>query len=181
MPESDLTSLNEFLEGADLADRCFWGANRSVALKTIVAASIFRGHLADLSGRSVLLRTKDQLAATLALIELDGVARRILLCPPDVKPDHLPTLAANAEIDAVVTDSDFNDAATAGVALHLVCSPIIDRAPSIKREHRTECHHHRCRLFSAHRLSIWAVRRGCAPLRTVGPLAARPSEDESTA
>jgi acyl-coenzyme A synthetase/AMP-(fatty) acid ligase len=38
------------------------------------------------------------------MIELDGVARRMLLCPPDLNPAHLDVLIADAEIDAVVTD-----------------------------------------------------------------------------
>jgi acyl-CoA synthetase (AMP-forming)/AMP-acid ligase II len=38
------------------------------------------------------------------MIEIDGLARRMLLCPPDVNPDHLQALISDAEIDAVVTD-----------------------------------------------------------------------------
>ena len=37
---------------------------------------------ADLSGARVLLRTSDQLFAGLGLIELDGVAARIVIAPP---------------------------------------------------------------------------------------------------
>jgi acyl-coenzyme A synthetase/AMP-(fatty) acid ligase len=58
----------------------------------------------DLSGARVLLRTADQLFAALALIELDGVAARIVICPPDVKPDHLPFVIEQAAIDVVVSD-----------------------------------------------------------------------------
>lgn len=57
---------------------------------------------ADLSGARVLLRTRDQLFAALALIELDGVAARIVVAPPDVKPEHLPSVIERAAIDAVV-------------------------------------------------------------------------------
>jgi acyl-coenzyme A synthetase/AMP-(fatty) acid ligase len=60
--------------------------------------------LEALRGRSVLLSTRDQLPAALALIELDGVARRIVLCPPDVSKAHLLAVMATAEIDAVVGD-----------------------------------------------------------------------------
>ncbi|MGT2438270.1 hypothetical protein ACU4GH_23525 [Bradyrhizobium betae] len=38
------------------------------------------------------------------MIELDGIARRMLLCPPDLNPDHLDALIADAGINAVVTD-----------------------------------------------------------------------------
>jgi acyl-coenzyme A synthetase/AMP-(fatty) acid ligase len=58
----------------------------------------------EMSGRSVLIATSGQLLAALAMIELDGVARRMLLCPPDLEPDRLPALLDAAEIDTVVTD-----------------------------------------------------------------------------
>jgi len=42
--------------------------------------------------------------SALAMIELDGVARRMLLCPPDLDPARIGALLADAEIDAIVTD-----------------------------------------------------------------------------
>ena len=59
----------------------------------------------DLSGRNVLIRTQDQLNAALALIELDGVARRMVIWPPDLDDTHLPAIMARAEIDAIVSDT----------------------------------------------------------------------------
>ena len=38
------------------------------------------------------------------MIEIDGVARRMLLCPPDLNPDHIQALIEDADIDAIVTD-----------------------------------------------------------------------------
>jgi len=71
------------------------------------------GQLADLAGKSVLLATCSQLTSALALIELDGVARRITILPPDAAPEHFAALIAGAEIDAVVVDigsvSEFYD------------------------------------------------------------------------
>jgi acyl-coenzyme A synthetase/AMP-(fatty) acid ligase len=57
---------------------------------------------ADLTGAHVLLRARDQLFAALALIELDGIAARIVIAPPDVKPEHLPSVIERAAIDVVV-------------------------------------------------------------------------------
>ena len=42
----------------------------------------------QLAGRSILLAVSGQLLSALAMIEIDGVARRMLLCPPDVNPEH---------------------------------------------------------------------------------------------
>jgi non-ribosomal peptide synthetase component F len=38
------------------------------------------------------------------MTEIDGVARRTLLCPPDFNADRIETLIEDADIDAVVTD-----------------------------------------------------------------------------
>jgi acyl-CoA synthetase (AMP-forming)/AMP-acid ligase II len=54
--------------------------------------------------RSVLISARRQLPAVLAMLQLDGVARRILLTPPDVSPGHLPAIIAEAEVDTVVCD-----------------------------------------------------------------------------
>jgi acyl-CoA synthetase (AMP-forming)/AMP-acid ligase II len=58
----------------------------------------------ELTGASVLVATSDQLATVLTLIELDGVASRLVLCPPDLAQAHLPFVIATAGIDAVVVD-----------------------------------------------------------------------------
>lgn len=80
--------------GATLIDR-----HRSVALNA-------SGHSigADLNGAHVLLRTHDQMSAALALIELDGVAARIVVTPPDMKPEHLPSVIDSAKIDVIVSE-----------------------------------------------------------------------------
>ena len=72
--------------------------------ETVCLADMGRALDADLSGAHVLLRTSDQLFAALALIELDGVAARIVLCPPDVKAEHLPSVIERAAIDVVARD-----------------------------------------------------------------------------
>src|SRR5205814_6403112 len=42
----------------------------------------------------------------LALIELDGIARRLIICPPDIAREHLAALAVEAGVDAIVSDHD---------------------------------------------------------------------------
>ncbi len=77
---------------------------------------------AKLQGCSVLIATRDQLTAALALIELDGVARRLILAPPDVPREHLPTVIAEAGIDALLCD-DEHAPGDLGVALRATCRP----------------------------------------------------------
>jgi acyl-coenzyme A synthetase/AMP-(fatty) acid ligase len=75
-----------------------------IPLAELAHATSLGGRLEELRGRSVVLLTKDQLAAALALIELDGVVRRMVLCPPDLPPEHLPAVVREAEADACVVD-----------------------------------------------------------------------------
>ena len=39
------------------------------------------------------------------LLQLDGIATRLVLCPTDFALEHLTPVIAEAEIDAIVTDS----------------------------------------------------------------------------
>ena len=52
----------------------------------------------------MLLAVADQLVSAIAMTEIDGVARRMLLCPPDLDAAHIKTLIGLADIEAVVTD-----------------------------------------------------------------------------
>ncbi len=59
-----------------------------------------------LRGRCILLATHDQLPTALALLELDGVARRMVLCTPDLTPAQLAAVAAAAQADAILVDAN---------------------------------------------------------------------------
>ena len=83
----------------------FHGHGASVALAESAAGSTFGTELETLRGRTVLIAVREQLAAALALIELDGLARRMVLCTPDLTPEQLAAVAATAEADAIVLDS----------------------------------------------------------------------------
>src|SRR5438874_12462117 len=90
MPPPDRISLWSSSSGVGrLSDRALWGAEASVSLGDLVDGSALDGRLQELRDRSVLVATSDQLTAALALIELDGVASRLVLCPPDLPAEHL--------------------------------------------------------------------------------------------
>ncbi len=103
MSPREIFALRDYL-GEELKGRTLSDARRVVSLTDILAQNSLSGRLKELAGRSVLLATSDQLLSGAAMIELDGVAKRMLLCPPDLNPAHLASLIADAEIDAVVTD-----------------------------------------------------------------------------
>jgi acyl-coenzyme A synthetase/AMP-(fatty) acid ligase len=77
----------------------------SVALADLKTRSILSGSLESLRGRSIMLATREQLPTALALLELDGVARRIVLCTPDLSAEQLRGVADTAQTDAVIVDA----------------------------------------------------------------------------
>jgi acyl-coenzyme A synthetase/AMP-(fatty) acid ligase len=103
MSPREVFALRDHLS-PELKSRVICDARHSVSLTDILSYTCLDACRSKLSGRSVLLAMSGQLLSALAMIELDGIARRMLLCPPDLNPDHLTALIADAEIDAVVTD-----------------------------------------------------------------------------
>jgi acyl-coenzyme A synthetase/AMP-(fatty) acid ligase len=87
-----------------LGKRRLWAARRALKLADIAGNTVFGSRLRALAGRSVLIRTTSTLAAATALVELDGLARRMVICPPDLKDEDLPDVVATAGIDAVAFD-----------------------------------------------------------------------------
>jgi acyl-coenzyme A synthetase/AMP-(fatty) acid ligase len=99
------TSLRSALcDAGDLSGRFVLDADARVELSDLVQGSALYSRGEELRDRSVLLTTKDQFTTASALIELDGVARRIVLCPPDLPLEHFPYLIDAAEVDAIVSD-----------------------------------------------------------------------------
>jgi acyl-CoA synthetase (AMP-forming)/AMP-acid ligase II len=80
----------------------FYGRHGCIALKDLAGASILDGRLESLRGRSVVLAMREQFAAAIALAELDGIARRIVLCTPDLTSEQLAGVCAAAGANAVL-------------------------------------------------------------------------------
>jgi acyl-coenzyme A synthetase/AMP-(fatty) acid ligase len=57
----------------------------------------------------VLLAVIDQFTAAAAMIQLDGVARRIVLYPPDLSREHLAYVAETAGAGVIVTDQPLSE------------------------------------------------------------------------
>jgi len=96
------------------------GATATVSLADLLCGTTLGGRLDQLSGRSVLVATRDQFAAALALIELDGVARRLIVCTPDLPSEHVPAIIAKAGVDTIVSDHD-REESSPGIPLRVVC------------------------------------------------------------
>jgi acyl-coenzyme A synthetase/AMP-(fatty) acid ligase len=97
------------------------------------------GALSELSARSILLATADQLTTALALVELDGLARRLIICPPDAPEEHLSHIIKLGEVDALVHGPDGPRFGTHDIALRTICTPNIEPVRDFPaRRHATE-------------------------------------------
>jgi acyl-coenzyme A synthetase/AMP-(fatty) acid ligase len=103
MSPREVLALRDYL-GPELTGRTLSDARQLVSLTSILEQTCLVGRSVELCGRSVLLAAADQLISAIAMTEIDGVARRMLLCPPDLNADHVKTLIDDAEIDVIVTD-----------------------------------------------------------------------------
>jgi acyl-coenzyme A synthetase/AMP-(fatty) acid ligase len=137
MPPDHVTSIRDKLNNAPAGSgRFLRGATASVALGDLVRGTSLGGRLLELSGRSVLVATRDQLAAAIALIELDGVARRLVICTPDVSSEHLASVIAQAGVDAIVSDRDLPAQDGFAIPLRVACSDAITPAVDVPVERR---------------------------------------------
>lgn len=92
----------------------------SVALSELADGSTFGTALESFRGRSLLIATHEQLTTALASIELDGVARRIVLCTPDLTREQLESIAATAQADAIIQDAISATVRVARLVSHVV-------------------------------------------------------------
>src|SRR6202030_532701 len=121
---SNAPSLRDRIAGAG-PERFFWDRAARLCVNRLARGTSFGSRLAELAGRSVVVATSNQLTTALALIELDGVARRLTILPPDTAADHLGALTAGAEADAVVIDQDTPDHAAFDLPVRVVCAPAV--------------------------------------------------------
>jgi acyl-coenzyme A synthetase/AMP-(fatty) acid ligase len=121
MARAEAPSLRQCIARSS-ADRFFFDRFARARFTSLAGASSLGGRLAELKERSVLLAASGQLAAALALIELDGIARRITILPPDIEAEHLTVLLRGAEIDAIVTDLDPLPAAFHEISIRVNCA-----------------------------------------------------------
>ena len=82
MARAEALSLRHRIENAP-ADQFFFDRGTTVRVADLNRGTSLDGRLVELAGRSVLIATTSQLTNGLALIELDGVARRITILPPE--------------------------------------------------------------------------------------------------
>src|SRR5579864_4392200 len=136
MSPREIFALRDYLD-PDLKGRTLSDARCVASLTDIAGQTCLNGGLAALSGRSVLLAASSQFRSALAMLEIDGVARRMLLCPPDLNDNHIQALVADAEIDAIVTDQPARFAQS-GIALVITVDENLRSTAPAESERATE-------------------------------------------
>jgi acyl-CoA synthetase (AMP-forming)/AMP-acid ligase II len=101
----EVTSLSAALHlSGNFRERFIEDASERLPLNVLLEGSTLYGRGEELQGRSVLLATHAQLTTAAALVELDGIARRVVLCPPELPIEHLPFVMETADVDSIVSD-----------------------------------------------------------------------------
>ena len=109
-------SLAEALGGTHHLDKSILSdGEKSLTLRQLLEASQSLDARAW-AGRSVMIAVDTQLEAARVLVCLDGKVRRLLLLPPDVKPEHYAAMVRDAAIDTIIC-SDATDFSGLGAEL----------------------------------------------------------------
>lgn len=116
-------SLWESITAAGRPTGRLHGTQAVLDLADLAEASCLGDAIEQLRDRSVLLLCKSQLVAALALLELDGVARRIVLCPPDLSAEHVPGVIKGAAANACVRDAAAAQAETVKLPACITAEP----------------------------------------------------------
>lgn len=89
---------------AEAKDFHLWSDGTSVSLRELIDAAWLNALRDELTGASVIVKVSDQARAAMAMIALDGFARRMVLCPPDVAEEHMDSVIADAEAEVLLGD-----------------------------------------------------------------------------
>ncbi len=100
---------------AEQSEKWIWGFDAAVCLNRLSSSSAIPVDLFSARGRSILIRTKSQISAALALVELDGIARKLVLCPPDLSAAQIQWVASAASINLIVCDQSVTDTRAFGI------------------------------------------------------------------
>jgi acyl-coenzyme A synthetase/AMP-(fatty) acid ligase len=110
-----------------LEQRWLRSPQATIALETLDGASVLGQPLEGLRGSSLVLATQEQLTAALCLIELDGVAARMVLCPPGLTNQELQAIALQAGADHLIVDAAREDLARGAGALRVIPAAQVPR------------------------------------------------------
>ena len=143
MPRNSPPSLSSSILASGTSNsHVVWGAERSATWEDLATGNIFNYKAGEFRGRSIVLATIDPFAAIAAMIQLDGVARRIVLYPPDLSFEHIAFVAETAAADLIVTDQPAPEPVRSRVEYIVPCAPktgdVLSDAQNRASEYETE-------------------------------------------
>jgi acyl-CoA synthetase (AMP-forming)/AMP-acid ligase II len=130
----EIVSLWRRTEAAGaLAERFLCDSTTTFYLDALARGTTLGAAREKFAGQNVVLRTGAQLATALALLELDGIAARIVLCTPDLSQEHLRGAIATTEATLLVSDEKLPDLTGIGLTQiecfgPAIVGPCADRA-----------------------------------------------------
>jgi acyl-coenzyme A synthetase/AMP-(fatty) acid ligase len=124
MTRFEVPSLRDHLTKTP-AERFFWDRTASICLTKLSRGTSLGANLTDLVGRSILVATASQLTTALALIELDGLVRRLTILPPGIEADQIDAVIRSAEVDAAVIDAETPQHAQFHLPFQALCTASI--------------------------------------------------------
>ena len=123
MPENRRRCLRSLSESAgDLTGRSLIDPEASIPIAELVSGSVLNNRTEELYGRSVLVVTTNYAVTAAVLMELDGMASRLVLCPADFQKEHLSYVIRSAAVDAVVFEEPLTAADSMENLLLIPCS-----------------------------------------------------------
>ena len=128
-------SLAGLIAHCGARDRVIETREHRLALADFAEGSSLAESIEALEGRSVILLVRDMALAAAALIDLDGWARRLVLCPPGWGPDQLESAALDAEAEAIVHD---RHVAPIDLPIRALCALPLRKSRARARETATE-------------------------------------------
>jgi acyl-coenzyme A synthetase/AMP-(fatty) acid ligase len=103
MPQSKPASIRAALE-TPKGESTLFGLEGSLSWAELLIGTVLPIESPNLRGKNVLVATRDQLNAAAVFVELDGLAQRIVLYPPDLSLDHLDFVSNCCAADVIVSD-----------------------------------------------------------------------------
>ena len=104
MLRNNPTSLRaSILAAGNLSAPVDMGVGAGGSWGELAGGAAFAARMSNLRGQSVLVETTSQFEAAQALIQLDGVVRRMVLYPPDMSREHLTFVSDLAQTDVILS------------------------------------------------------------------------------
>src|SRR5207245_11664773 len=100
--------IDHVVRHGDYAD-LFLTESRVIKAKEVALLSVCTSMGDGIAGKTILLALEDPLLTAIALVELDGRARRLVITPPELPTEAVFDVGATAGADLVLSDRGISD------------------------------------------------------------------------